>query len=521
MELNNNASFAASQPYRCTCQRAPPTYESTSNSQSRSILPEHHANTQLPPPYSALDTESYVSDWVEHDSRIFWVRSIKRRGKTWYQYSIERNETFPWAGNGTAFFTCGRMAREGHSEESIREICESTAMLLEAHRHDCSTCTVHHIQTGGRTCAQGMSGHHLRYSMTRHNVACSCKCFDVQVPPRQVLSTPVASGCTLQGIGEYHHRSLDPLWESEVQQGQFYWFRTIQRGGKPRFQCGINRRRGLRRYDEEPDLLFTCKMMPRAGYSKGRVMEDCKSVALALKTHRVAGSENCSVCEFRHVQGKRIGCPASIFSQSRAQLLHNMRRHDEACSCRCFHIDMHGRPTIENTTRPSRPHNQTGSPVARQVPKAIEDRPDREWESAPGMFFPKHFYWTRTLKNGDDIWHQHGISKRPSDDGPEFFFTCKLKPRRKGNEPAILKLCKELASHMRAHRSANYNRCTCNFQTWRIRGGSGGCRVSWYHLNTRVNRYLIGALMQRHDVLCSCGCFDVEINKDAARSDQD
>lgn len=221
MELNNNTALTAPQPSFCTFQEGPPTYESTRNSDPEAELSVNSINTILPPPYSSLDTGSYVTDWVEHDSRIFWVRSIKRRGTTWYQYSIDKNDAVPWAGNGKAFLTCGRMPREGHSEERIREICESTAMLLEAHRQECSTCTVHHVQTSGGGCTPSMSGHHLRYSLTRHNVACSCRCFDVHVPPRQTLSTPTTFGSTSQGSEERQHHTPDPAWESEVVSGQF------------------------------------------------------------------------------------------------------------------------------------------------------------------------------------------------------------------------------------------------------------------------------------------------------------
>ena len=510
MELDNNTGLAASQTYCCTCQGSPPTYESTIASQSGGRISENNVNTVLPPEYSALDTESYVGDWGFHRSQAFWIRIIKRRGKVWFQYSIEKNNAIPWAGNGRRFFTCGMMPRERHDEASVRKTCEAVIVLLKAHRGDCQACEVQHVQTGRSVCVPSISGQQFGDSMARHDMACSCRCFDVHYPPQQAPPAPAASGSTLQETEEYQHYSLDPSWESEVRNGQTYWFRTIQRGGNPRFQCGISTNQGPRRHEAELDLFFTCRMMPRVGHTQGTIGATCKAVALALKTHRTTRGDQCGVCDFRHVEGKRMGCPANVFSTSRAQLLHKMKCHDEACSCRCFHVDMNGRPTIENTTGPSQPHRQTRKQVARQELEVREDRPDQEWESAPGRFNPKHFYWTRTIKNGDDIWHQHGVSRRPSDDGPEFFFTCKMKPRRKGHEPAMLELCKELASHMRAHRSANYDRCTCNFQTWRNRGGSGGCRVSWYHLDTRVTRYLIGVLMQRHDVLCSCGCFDVE-----------
>jgi hypothetical protein len=519
MDLNNNTGFTASQPCCCNHQGNPPAYESTSNPHSRGISSQNNANTELPPPYSTLDTESYVGEWTSNHTQGSWSRIVKRRGQIWYQYSFEKNDAIPWAGNGRTFFTCGMKPREGYNEEAIRRVCEGTVMDLKAHRGDCLDCAVQHIQTGGRSCLPSISGHQLRYSMARHDLTCSCKCFGLHSLPHPALSTPTTFGGTPQGTEASQPRSFEPAWKSEAQQGQFYWFRTIEKRGGFKLQCGINMNPGSRRSGEVPDLFFTCKMMPRAGYAQYDVTEICKYVALALKLHRTAKNEECSVCDFRHVQGKRIGCPASIFSTSRALFLHKMRRHDEACSCRCFHIDTFGTPVVDDTSGTPQPRRRTERQATHREPEIQRNTPDQAWEFAAGISSIDS-YWTRMVKNGDDIWHQYGVSERQSDGRPDFFFTCKMKPRKRRNEQIIREVCMEITSVMRGHRSTNYHRCACNFQTWRKPGGPGGCRVSWYHLNKRITRNMIDFLMRSHDEVCSCGCFDIGSGEDADPSGQ-
>lgn len=523
MELNNNTGFSAPQPCYCNHPGDPPTYELTSSPHSRGIPSQDNANTQLPPPYSTLDTESYVGEWISNHSQGSWSRIVKRRGQIGYQYSFERNDAIPWAGNGRAFFTCGMKPRENHNEEAIRRVCEGAVIDLKVHRCECPECAVQHLQPVGRSCVPSISGHQLRYSMARHDLACSCQCFGVHSLPHPALSTPTTFGGTPQGTEVSERRSFEPAWKSEAQQGQFYWFRTIEKRGGFQLQCGINMNPGSRRSGEVPDLFFTCKMMPRAGYAQYDVTEICKNVALALKMHRTAKDEDCSVCDFRHVQGKRIGCPASIFSASRARFLHKMRRHDDVCSCRCFHVDAFGTPTVDDTSETQQLQTRTERQAVHRELAIQSNTLDQPWESTPDRRGERqeYWYWTRVVKNGDDIWHQYGVSERPTDDGPEFFFTCKMKSRRKGNERAILGACKAVAFSMSAHRShgsCGYHRCACDFKSWRKRGGSGGCRVSWYHLTSKLIRRSVGYSMRRHDVLCSCACFEIETGEDPATS---
>ena len=338
-------------------------------------------------------------------------------------------------------------------------------------------------------------------------------------PPYSSLNTSIAPGSTPQDIGIAHYRPPEPAWESEARDGQFYWFRTIRRDGQPQFQCGINTHNGTRHYGEVPDHFFTCGMMPRTGYTRSMITEACKNVALALKLHRKDRRGDCSVCDFRHAQGKWIGCPAGIFSTSRALFLHKMRRHDEACSCRCFHIDAFGTPIVDDTSGTPQPRTRTERQARHRELETQRNTPDQAWEFAAGVSSIDP-YWTRMVKNGDEIWQQYGISERQSDGRPEFFFTCKMSPRKGKNEQIIRELCMGIASIMRGHRSTNYNRCACNFETWRKPGGPGGCRVSWYHLNKRITRNMIDFLMRSHDEVCSCGCFDIGSGEDADPSGQ-
>jgi hypothetical protein len=517
MDFNgNNINSAASQPFGHTGQEAPPVYESASMSRSGGIV----SNTVLPPSYSTLNTESYVGDWILHYSRFFWTRTVERRGKTWYQYSIERDDTIPWAGNGSDFFTCGMMSCSGYSEENVTTTCEDVILALKTHRSQCLDCDIRYIPTNGQTCVLSSPGLQLKHHMAQHDVVCSCRCFDVHAPPRQTFYRSVASGSTPQETEIASRRSLGPAWDSEAQKGQFYWFRTIQQRDRPRFQCGINTNQEDRRYGEGPDLIFTCKMAPRAGYTKHGVTESCKEVALALRLHRTVEIQECSVCDFRHIQGKRIGCPASILSKSRARLLQKMRSHDEACSCRCFHVDMYGTPTIDESLETPQLHTRAERQALNRELEIQENTLDQKWELVPKVCDK---YWTRAVKNGDDIWHQYGVSERPNDDGPEFFFTCKMKPRKGKSEQDIRKVCKRIASAMRAHRSTgrgDYHKCTCDFKTWRRRGGSGGCHVKWYSLGARILRSSVDIWMRNHDLLCSCGCFDTKTGDESNVSGQ-
>jgi hypothetical protein len=199
---------------------------------------------------------------------------------------------------------------------------------------------------------------------------------------------------------------------------------------------------------------------------------------------------------------------------------------DSAASQPYYRTGQETPPTYElskNDINPLQPPPPTYSTLTTEPYIGMrENTSNQGWESAPMRRSQREEYWSRIFKNGDDIWYQYGVSKRPTDDGPEFFFTCKMKPRMKGNERAIREVCRVAAFSMRTHRShgshADYHRCACNFKTWRDRGGSGGCRLSWYCLARRLIRYGVGYSMQRHDILCSCGCFDIGTGEEPTTS---
>lgn len=142
--------------------------------------------------------------------------------------------------------------------------------------------------------------------------------------------------------------------------------------------------------------------------------------------------------------------------------------------------------------------------------KVSQTTSDQEWEFAPSRSRRCEKYWTRTIQRGDETWTQYGISQHATNGKPEFYFTCKNMLREGKKEKDLRECCILIASAMREHREPSFHKCACDFRTWRQRGGSGGCHVSWYHLVTRMFRYIVGGFMKRHDWLCSCGCFDVK-----------
>ncbi|KEQ65053.1 uncharacterized protein M437DRAFT_63710 [Aureobasidium melanogenum CBS 110374] len=135
--------------------------------------------------------------------------------------------------------------------------------------------------------------------------------------------------------------------------------------------------------------------------------------------------------------------------------------------------------------------------------------PEQDWEFVSSKYGPRKSYWTRVIQSGDETWTQYGISEQESDKKPDFFFTCKFRPRKQGNERSIRRFCQRAASTLKVHRSDDYYRCRCTFETLRQPGGSSRCSVRWYHWITRLTRHTVMDYMELHDIMCSCGCFDV------------
>lgn len=144
----------------------------------------------------------------------------------------------------------------------------------------------------------------------------------------------------------------------------------------------------------------------------------------------------------------------------------------------------------------------------------------RDWKHIRGEHGPYDNHWTRVVKDGDQTWNQYGINERESDGKPDIYFTCKMMPRKKGNERAIQRCCKKATTSLKSHRSDNYHRCSCTFETLRQPGGPRRCSVRWHHLITRLTKHNVVGYMRAHDMLCSCGCFDVSTTEDFTASGQ-
>ncbi|THY51143.1 hypothetical protein D6C98_05748 [Aureobasidium pullulans] len=170
--------------------------------------------------------------------------------------------------------------------------------------------------------------------------------------------------------------TLDKKWSSSGWNGKFYWYRTIGRSGKTWFQCGISAN-DRTPSSGKPSHFFTCKLMPRVGYTEQKIMKACEETAKALKFHRGPTGGRCDSCDFRNVQ-------------------ENLELSDD--------------------------------------PSA------GEWTFVPEESSPSKAYWTRTVKSGDETWNQYGVSKghqTAHDDQPDFSFTCKNTPREGKSEQYI------------------------------------------------------------------------------------
>ncbi|THW44042.1 hypothetical protein D6D21_05073 [Aureobasidium pullulans] len=95
--------------------------------------------------------------------------------------------------------------------------------------------------------------------------------------------------------------TLDKKWSSSGWNGKFYWYRTIGRCGRNWFQCGISAN-DRTPSSGKPSHFFTCKLMPRVGYTEQKIMKACEETAKALKFHRGPTGGRCDSCDFRNVQ---------------------------------------------------------------------------------------------------------------------------------------------------------------------------------------------------------------------------
>ncbi|KAG2170090.1 hypothetical protein JADG_009829 [Aureobasidium aubasidani] len=227
--------------------------------------------------------------------------------------------------------------------------------------------------------------------------------------------------------------TLDKKWSSSGWNGRFYWYRTIGRCGKTWFQCGISAN-DRTPSSGKPSHFFTCKLMPRVGYTEQKIMKACEETAKALKFHRGPTGGRCDSCDSRNVQEV---CTLGKYSMSRSQFRMMMDKHDKMCSCGCFDVGCHAISITETST---------SKLALGQNLELSDDLSAEKWTFVPEESSPAKAYWTRIVKNGDETWNQYGVSKdhqTPHDDQPDFSFTCKVIPREGKSEQYIRPLAEE------------------------------------------------------------------------------
>ncbi|CAC9886000.1 unnamed protein product [Aureobasidium pullulans] len=242
--------------------------------------------------------------------------------------------------------------------------------------------------------------------------------------------------------------TLDKKWSSSGWNGKFYWYRTIGRSGKTWFQCGISAN-DRTPSSGKPSHFFTCKLMPRVGYTEQKIMKACEETAKALKFHRGPTGGRCDSCDFRNVQEV---CTLGRHSMSRSQFRMMMDKHDKTSTSKLTlgqNIELSDDLSPEEWTfvpkesSPSKAYwtrtvksgdetwNQYGLPICHSSPPTIlhmyRKFHKRHVGSVPGA------HWTRALKRNNKIYYQYGVGKQKRLT-PDFWFTCKMEPRANASE---------------------------------------------------------------------------------------
>ncbi|KAI5245726.1 hypothetical protein E4T43_02993 [Aureobasidium subglaciale] len=273
-------------------------------------------------------------------------------------------------------------------------------------------------------------------------------------------------------------RLSDMPWISSGWNKVFYWHRAIEQSGTTLYQYGISINENFHT-TSGPDHYFTCRMMPRPGFSRRRIVKVCEQTAQALKLHRGPTGANCNCCIFQKTRGSQTGCVYGSISTSRTQFRQSMDRHDLCCFCDCFGVNASVPPIIPTT--PAAIDSVTTNEVLPLEKRNI----DQAWDFADTN--PSHpTIYTRTIKSGDQIWHQYGFnqpSRAGLTDTQEVFFTCKTTPRGGKNEQAIHQHCGLLVDTLRMHRLRKYRGCNCTFKN--LREENSKCNARRYHLFAR------------------------------------
>lgn len=242
---------------------------------------------------------------------------------------------------------------------------------------------------------------------------------------------------------------------------------------------------------------FTCKMMPRFGqisdpFTLSEIEKCCRRIVEDFKSHRNESDRHICRCDFEFIRTSAQGKPGICDNGSKhfSKLVwRGMQRHDQLCQCGCFDFVSSGEPT--------------GIPA---------------WTYHSGSGCTS--YWSRRIEHPrGTFWLQYGVSSGPQTDGPDCAFTCKVIPKAE-ETPAtslikIQRCCEQIAIELKAHRadecySGRWESCpvcSCDLETIRQgpQGQVGICCDNW---SKKTSAETLWCAMNRHDRLCSCGCFN-------------
>lgn len=262
-------------------------------------------------------------------------------------------------------------------------------------------------------------------------------------------------------------------------------------------ECGIGESDTIR----SPGISFTCKMMPRSGripdqVTLAEIERCCRRIAENLSSHRNESDHHICRCDFKYIRTCAHGKPGTCDNGSKhfSKLVwKGMQRHDQLCQCGCFDFESSEQPEV--------------------IPP---------WTYHPGYGCAS--YWSRRIKHAQGFfWLQYGVSSGPQTNGPDCSFTCKVIPKAEETPTGLIKIqncCGQIAIELKVHRAdERYSSrwelcpaCSCDFETLRQgpRGQVGVCCDSW---SRKASAEIVWWTMNRHDRLCSCGCFDFAVRQ--------
>lgn len=267
--------------------------------------------------------------------------------------------------------------------------------------------------------------------------------------------------------------------------------RVLQHDDSYWLECGV----GGSFSSQGPECSFVCKIMPTANqvsdeHALSNIEQCCWRITEDLNSHRSESDHHFCRCDFEHIRTYTQGKPGTCHTGSRyfSKLVwKGMQQHDQLCQCGCFDYESSMQPRV--------------------IPN---------WKYHPG--YGCKSYWARRIKHPRGFyWLQYGVSSGPNTDGPDCSFICKLIPRAEEthtNLASIQACCERVVEELKVHRAdERYSSrwqspsCTCDFEFIRnnSRGQAGVCCSEWCK---RASAEVVWLAMNRHDRLCSCGCFN-------------